>query len=142
MSKVTAIANNSNLSLSDSEASEPLFQSRTCLSQEGWSGVVYQGLMGRKGYQSGGKGKFDVRYIEVMRLEGAFRGECLLFPWKNVFPLEVSSLFRVHAGNTSGDLQSLIRKLQQYFKIVITQTSLKSKKLMRRSCKMRSKPPD
>lgn len=59
-----------------------------------------------------------------------------------MFPLEVSRLFLVCAVNTSGDLQSLIRKNQQYFKIVITQTSLKGKKLVRRSCKMNSKPPE
>lgn len=60
-----------------------------------------------------------------------------------MFPLEVSSLFQARAINTSRNSQCLIRKLGQYFKIAITQTStLKGKKLMKRSGKKESKPPD
>ena len=140
MSKVIPVANNSSPGLTLKPLSHSLFHSRISLLEVGHSGVICQGLMGRK---------VPIWMERQIWCEihwncgagGAFQRKVFYSPWKDVFLLEVSSLFWVLAVNTSGDLQSLIRKLQQYFKTVITQTSLKGKKLMR-SCKRKSKPPD
>lgn len=86
MSKVIPVAHNSNPGMSDSKASKPWFQSRACFFQEEHLSVVCQGVMGRDGYQYEMKDKFDVRYIELVGLEGTSRGGCLLFSVERCVP--------------------------------------------------------